>query len=196
MIQLIILGKNSIKILHRPLIIDITHIKLQPSYYYTIPSYPPMNVDYNNFPEVFEFISSNKIIEKVPPPSLRVPPSVSTSSSQASKWTTMTRSDTTNSSSSATRKYPLRYPQMRSIAMKYNIIQIGLCFFIQENDKIEAYPYNFYVFPRSYKNINPVVCLQSGTMDFNSRNGMDWNRWIKDGISGFMQGLLTCSYAK
>ena len=67
MIQLIILGKNSIKILHRPLIIDITHIKLQPSYYYTIPSYPPMNVDYNNFPEVFEFISSNKIIEKVPP---------------------------------------------------------------------------------------------------------------------------------
>ena len=155
-----------------------------------------MNVDYNNFPEVFEFISSNKIIEKVPPPSLRVPPSVSTSSSQASKWTTMTRSDTTNSSSSATRKYPLRYPQMRSIATKYNIIQIGLCFFIQENDKIEAYPYNFYVFPRSYKNINPVVCLQSGTMDFNSRNGMDWNRWIKDGILRFMQGLRICSCAK
>lgn len=72
------------------------------------------------------------------------------------------------------------------IAIKYNIIQIGVCFFIEEDNKIEAFPYNFYIFPRSYKNVNPVVCLQSTTTDFNSKNGMDWNKWIRDGKSLFI----------
>lgn len=70
---------------------------------------------------------------------------------------------------------------MRSVAMKYNIIQIGVCFFVKEEDKVEAYPFNFYIFPRSYKNVNPVISLQSSTAEFNSKNGMDWNRWINTG---------------
>ena len=72
---------------------------------------------------------------------------------------------------------------MKHIAIKYSIIQVGLCFFVDGVEGIEAYPFNFYVYPRSYKNVNPVVTMQCTTTDFNSRNGMDWNRWIKQGMS-------------
>jgi len=72
---------------------------------------------------------------------------------------------------------------MRNVVRKYTIIQVGLTFFAAEAGGVTAYPFNFYVYPRAYRNINPQVCLQSSTMEFNTKNGMDWNRWIRDGSS-------------
>ncbi len=72
---------------------------------------------------------------------------------------------------------------MRSVVRKYSIIQVGLTFFAAEARGVIAYPFNFYVYPRAYRSTNPQVCMQSSTMEFNTKNGMDWNRWIRDGIN-------------
>lgn len=70
---------------------------------------------------------------------------------------------------------------MRNVVRKYSIIQVGFSFFVRNADVVNAYPFNFYVYPRAYRNTNPQVCMQSSTIEFNSKNGMDWNRWIRDG---------------
>lgn len=70
---------------------------------------------------------------------------------------------------------------MKSVVRKYNIIQVGLTFFVKGEGGLTAYPFNFYVYPRAYKNVNPIVSMQSSTIEYNTKNGMDWNRWIRDG---------------
>lgn len=72
---------------------------------------------------------------------------------------------------------------MRQVAKKYNIIQIGMTFFVHNPNTIEAYPFNFYVFPRESSFSDPVVSLQAGCVEFNTNQEMDWNRWIKKGIT-------------
>ena len=59
-----------------------------------------------------------------------------------------------------------------------------------------AYPFNFYVFPRGYKTINPIISLQTSTIEFNSKNGMDWNKWIRDGNNILIQESLMCKLTK
>lgn len=70
---------------------------------------------------------------------------------------------------------------MQPIAKKYNIIQIGLTFFVPEQEELVAYPFNFYVFPRESLYSDPVISLQAGCMEFNTHHEMDWNRWIRKG---------------
>jgi hypothetical protein len=70
---------------------------------------------------------------------------------------------------------------MRNVARRYAIIQVGVSFFERRGEGVVAHPFNFYVYPRAYKNIDPVICLQSSSIEFNTKNGMDWNRWIRDG---------------
>ena len=53
---------------------------------------------------------------------------------------------------------------MKLVVKKFNIIQVGLTFFALESGQIVAYPYNFYVFPRAYKTINPTISLQCSTV--------------------------------
>jgi len=72
---------------------------------------------------------------------------------------------------------------MRTVVSKFNIIQLGLTFFTHDDGKITAHPYNFYLFPREYLQKDPVICMQSGTADFNSKQNMDWTRWISKGIT-------------
>lgn len=67
---------------------------------------------------------------------------------------------------------------MSAVARKYSIIQIGITFFTNNNNKIHAHPYNFYVFPRTTFYSDPSVSLQSGCVSFNTSNHMDWSRWI------------------
>lgn len=76
---------------------------------------------------------------------------------------------------------------MRQVARKYNIIQIGLTFLVEQEKEVTAYPFNFYLFPRENSFSDPIVSLQAGCMEFNTNQGMDWNRWIRKGIT-YMRG--------
>ena len=72
---------------------------------------------------------------------------------------------------------------MRNVVNKFNIIQLGLTFIVHEmNGQILAYPFNFYLFPRENPLREPVISMQCNATEFNSAQGMDWNRWIKKGI--------------
>lgn len=74
---------------------------------------------------------------------------------------------------------------MRNVASRYAIIQFGLAIFHKKpcgdtQDDCEAYEvhaYNFFVFPES----GPVNMDASG-IAFNSNHGMDWNKWMREGI--------------
>jgi len=71
---------------------------------------------------------------------------------------------------------------MRKVAQRYNIIQVGVCFFLQQqNSTFKAMPYNFYVIPDGWKNRENLV-IDPSTLDFHRRNNMDFNKWIYHGI--------------
>ena len=72
---------------------------------------------------------------------------------------------------------------MSNVARKYCILQVGITFFINENNMIKSYPFNFYVFPRSTIYSEPSISLQAGCVAFNVQNKMDWNRWVQKGIT-------------
>ena len=77
---------------------------------------------------------------------------------------------------------------------KYSIIQIGLCLFTPQSPEppqtqfdlshYEAYPFNFYVFPPAYKKYNyKTISMELQSVNFNvEMGGVDWNRWIQEGI--------------
>lgn len=79
-----------------------------------------------------------------------------------------------------------RYSKMRNVASRYAIIQFGLAIFHQkqctgdvqnECETYEAHVYNFYLFPE----MGPVNMDASG-IHFNTNHGMDWNKWLREGI--------------
>jgi len=84
-----------------------------------------------------------------------------------------------------------RYQRMRRIANHYNIIQFGLAVF-HENGSREpgsdpsagAPPlytcrvYNFYLFPQE-----GGVNLEGAAVAFNRDHGMDWNKWVREGVT-------------
>lgn len=81
---------------------------------------------------------------------------------------------------------------MASVASRFNIIQVGLTFVLpkeisdskmQEQPEYLAYPFNFYVFPRVSSSQEPVISMQAGCIEFNTDHSMDWNRWIRKGIT-------------
>ena len=45
--------------------------------------------------------------------------------------------------------------------------------------KVKIYPYNFYLFPRSPIGYDKNLGMQLSCINFNSENGMDWNKWIR-----------------
>ncbi|CAK8992858.1 Poly(A)-specific ribonuclease PARN (Deadenylating nuclease) (Deadenylation nuclease) (Polyadenylate-specific ribonuclease) (parn-A) [Durusdinium trenchii] len=72
-----------------------------------------------------------------------------------------------------------RFAKMRKVASNFNIIQFGVALFCKEpgRRKYVAHAFNFYAFPEK-----GLVNMEAGSVHFNSRNGMDWNRWILGGI--------------
>ena len=85
-----------------------------------------------------------------------------------------------------------RYIKMIPVASRFNIIQFGLCFFCEEiiesenenenNEiikKIVAYPYNFYLFPTTGRD----VILSASAIEFLKKNNMDFHKWITKGIT-------------
>jgi hypothetical protein len=87
-------------------------------------------------------------------------------------------------------------------ANRYNVIQMGLCIFVQKNaenkmDKeevdysflnskaeFEAYPFTFYLFPRTYDGLmKRDVAMEVSSIEFNvNRHGINWNKWLDHGI--------------
>lgn len=78
-----------------------------------------------------------------------------------------------------------RYERMTKVALKYRMIQFGLCIFIQngvdENGAIQyiVYPYNFYLFPESDKS---DFVMSISAIEFLKENGMDFGKLIHSGV--------------
>jgi len=92
-----------------------------------------------------------------------------------------------------------RYAKMKSVAETYSIIQIGMCLFHEATPEQQqqesqttpsasastlhrppsfiARPYNFYLFPASGR-----IVLEASAIAFNKRHGMDFNKWMYEGI--------------
>ncbi|CAE8640375.1 unnamed protein product [Polarella glacialis] len=73
-----------------------------------------------------------------------------------------------------------RYAKMRNVAMRYNIIQFGVAIFHESSESAGGYVahvYNFYIFPET----GPVN-MEGSAVAFNRDHGMDWNKWIREGI--------------
>ncbi|KRW99797.1 Ribonuclease H-like domain [Pseudocohnilembus persalinus] len=82
------------------------------------------------------------------------------------------------------------YNKKKQVAEQFSIIQIGISIFTQESDnEYKAYPFNFYVFPRKNDMYNPIISFQLGSIEFNTQYDMDYNRWIKKGISYFPKNM-------
>lgn len=94
-----------------------------------------------------------------------------------------------------------RYPVLKQAAERYSIIQWGICLFepIQSSPN-ESSPifewnvrrYSFFMFPEDpgyNSNRNPSyydareVSLSPGAIKFLSKNGMDFDKWLKEGVS-------------
>ena len=68
------------------------------------------------------------------------------------------------------------------MAETYQILQLGLSIVTFEG-KLKVYPFNFYLFPRNPAFYDKNLTLQLGCVKFNASNGMDWNKWIREGIN-------------
>ena len=64
---------------------------------------------------------------------------------------------------------------------KYKIIQVGICIFTQTPSGYLARPYNIYVFPRENFGFSPQITIDVSAADFNTKHGMDWNTWFREG---------------
>ena len=65
------------------------------------------------------------------------------------------------------------------MATNFNIIQFGLALFTKGPKAREylVHAFNFYAFPEK-----GFINMEAGAVHFNSRNSMDWNKWILGGI--------------
>jgi hypothetical protein len=79
---------------------------------------------------------------------------------------------------------------------------MGLCIFVQKNSEgkedkdevdysflnskseFEAYPFTFYLFPRTYDGLmKRDVAMEVSSIEFNvNRHGINWNKWLDHGI--------------
>lgn len=71
------------------------------------------------------------------------------------------------------------------MAETYQIIQLGLSLVVEDrlDNKLKVYPYNFYLFPRNPIGYDKNLGMQLQCIKFNNENGMDWNKWIREGIN-------------
>ncbi len=80
--------------------------------------------------------------------------------------------------------------QMRAVAERFQIIQVGLCFFVPDQSlpikpdrpRYLAYPYNIYLFPEDRPaSINNLVFDVEG-INFHKQQKMDFNKWMYEGV--------------
>eukprot|EP00039_Didymoeca_costata_P010148 m.136068 g.136068 ORF g.136068 m.136068 type:complete len:571 (+) comp14722_c0_seq5:1490-3202(+) len=76
-----------------------------------------------------------------------------------------------------------RYKKMKDVASHYSVIQVGLTLFCPKNDatfSFEACPFTFYVFPTERG--SSEIRLNGSTVTFLNKHGMDWVKWIRNGV--------------
>ncbi len=78
---------------------------------------------------------------------------------------------------------------MRSVAERFQLIQLGLCFFVSDPAKsvpgaahYSAYPYNIYLFPEERPGSRTDVVLDIDTANFHKQQKLDFNKWIYEGV--------------
>lgn len=76
-----------------------------------------------------------------------------------------------------------RYYLYKRIAEQYRIIQFGIVLWHKKSDNSYiSRPYNFYVFPyEDYS--NNKFNMEIGAILFNRDHGVDFNKWIREGVS-------------
>ena len=81
-----------------------------------------------------------------------------------------------------------RYSIYKQTAERYRIIQLGISIFtkqISSTSQLPQYtalPYNFYIFPYEEYNNNQFN-MDISSILFNKSHGIDFNKWIKQGVS-------------
>ena len=65
-----------------------------------------------------------------------------------------------------------RYSNMRHIATTFKIIQVGISLFVRQDDTLQCFPFNFYVFPDDPKS---RIVLGASAMHFLKGHNMDFN---------------------
>ncbi|KAI0224703.1 Poly(A)-specific ribonuclease PARN [Lamellibrachia satsuma] len=79
-----------------------------------------------------------------------------------------------------------RYQKLRQGAMKFLLVQFGICtfHFDEEQGKYVARAFSFYVFPRPHNRQAPDIrfLCQSSSIDFMVSQDFDFNKVFKDGI--------------
>eukprot|EP01022_Parablepharisma_sp_SALTPOND_P014652 TRINITY_DN200_c0_g2_i1.p4 TRINITY_DN200_c0_g2~~TRINITY_DN200_c0_g2_i1.p4 ORF type:complete len:557 (-),score=78.62 TRINITY_DN200_c0_g2_i1:65-1735(-) len=77
---------------------------------------------------------------------------------------------------------------MRGVAEKYQLIQLGLCFFVLDTEKsapgthYSAYPFNIYVFPEERPGSRNEIVFDIDTANFHKQQKLDFNKWIYEGV--------------
>eukprot|EP00041_Stephanoeca_diplocostata_P014478 m.263850 g.263850 ORF g.263850 m.263850 type:complete len:577 (+) comp19710_c0_seq1:215-1945(+) len=74
------------------------------------------------------------------------------------------------------------YKRMAEAASKYSMIQFGLSLFLKREGDDEGYDaktYNFYTFQQ----LNTDIVMSSRAMEFLRENGMDFQKWVSEGIT-------------
>jgi poly(A)-specific ribonuclease len=77
-----------------------------------------------------------------------------------------------------------RYKRVVANAPDFIIIQFGLCAFKHDSttNSYLARPFNFSLFPQSFRTIDKRFVCQASAMQFLSQNNFDFNKWIYKGI--------------
>ena len=98
-----------------------------------------------------------------------------------------------------------RFSKCKRVCERFGIVQCGICLFQEEKSidsdlrntnsaeenplKLRAFPYNFYLFPRSIEDLgrqcysSPNITLDASSIEFLRQNSMDFGRWISHGVT-------------
>jgi len=79
---------------------------------------------------------------------------------------------------------------MRAVAEKYQIIQVGICFFVRDTEKAKttpgthylAYPFNMFIFPEERLGSRTDVLFDIDCVNFHKQQKLDFNKWIYEGV--------------
>lgn len=84
----------------------------------------------------------------------------------------------------------MRYSKLSRAASSFLVIQMGICFFTKTSDDTFAvHPFNFHLFPGDGSGVGRKTFLSScSSLSFLAEHGMDFNKWVRDGIPFISKG--------
>jgi poly(A)-specific ribonuclease len=82
-----------------------------------------------------------------------------------------------------------RYCKLKNGSSEFTLIQYGICLFVQQDKlKYEVFPFNFYLFPsfgpghKIPRRLDRCFRCQPSSLLLLANSGLDFNKWIKEGI--------------